>query len=463
MSEFNPFSKPYSEVTTEDLYSLSVPEGYYIEYKESLIDNEGIAKAVSSFANTYGGLLLFGIREDSETNEPSEWFTLGGGDPASYKETIRNAIKDYVSPAPRFTTFAYDTSSPNGGSQHILLVDVPESNETPHIHNNGRVYRRTGEGSDPYQAITDPNVFDDLYRRRRKWKSKVNEFCQRDVTVTKLQAGEGENPVDSWPMLEIYGIPTTLENTVCGEVQFDLDGFKEILEESDLHLIPKDSSEIDDESIRGGLQIHSIHGTSSGVIARTGEIYENGKKTRTHTPTTISFFSDGSAKIFLPLITIDDPSFSSAQHSMNEILGTDPNEITYIDGESLLRLLYDMLNGYMNALLEYDWPKETHSLYIKSRLVNGFRTMTFFDTDWYIDMVEDYGPPISYEDVVESPRFAQFDKEIDPDPEEQFTNIMFCIVNIFQLLGLPLEKHENIHRQFTNLVLDEAFEKQESQ
>ena len=67
MPQYSPFNKPITDLQPSDLAVLkSVSEGWYVDYKRDLIDAGGMAKALSAFANSYGGWLFFGIKERSK-------------------------------------------------------------------------------------------------------------------------------------------------------------------------------------------------------------------------------------------------------------------------------------------------------------------------------------------------------------------------------------------------------------
>ena len=67
MSQYLPFDKPITDIQTPDLVVLeSVSESWYVDYKSDLIGAGGMAKALSAFANTYGGWLFFGVKERSK-------------------------------------------------------------------------------------------------------------------------------------------------------------------------------------------------------------------------------------------------------------------------------------------------------------------------------------------------------------------------------------------------------------
>ena len=65
---YNPFDKlPGDTLTAEELQKLvenNVAEGYYVEYKSLFVRNEKIGWSISSFANSYGGWYIVGVKTD---------------------------------------------------------------------------------------------------------------------------------------------------------------------------------------------------------------------------------------------------------------------------------------------------------------------------------------------------------------------------------------------------------------
>jgi len=459
MLDYNPFDKPLSDVDTSDIYQLDVPEGYYCEYKRNLIEKSEIAKSIGSFANTYGGFLFLGIDEDNETNRPNNWFTLSSGDSAKYKETVRNTVCEYLNRPPRFSTYSFKGSSQTGDEGYVLMVDVPESRITPHIHNDGCVYRRTGEGNDPYTPLNDPSILDDLHQRKKDWKRRVEEFCQTEIGLTSAYTGDNEYNIQGIPMLEIFGIPTTLDESVCEDVLWDLDGFKQIVQSSELFLIPDDLDSVDDDAkAEMGIDADTYRATSSGAVAQNWVSHdESGDKDSAHTPLTIKFFQDGSAKFFTPVPTIAPENINDYNMSWSTIkdyCDPWPSEIQLVDGQNLVVTIHNLVNMYMNLLLEYDWPIETNEIYLKSRLRNGYRSMLFFDAEWYCDLVRDYGPPICYDQIVESPRGDPLQYNLDVSEEERMGSVLGQMSLILQCFGLPVQETESIVNVLIESILD---------
>ena len=64
---YNPFSKHLDDLEPSDLSILrDVAEGWYVEYKIAVPSPNSIAKSISSFANTYGGWLFYGVAESHD-------------------------------------------------------------------------------------------------------------------------------------------------------------------------------------------------------------------------------------------------------------------------------------------------------------------------------------------------------------------------------------------------------------
>ena len=98
--------KELEQITEEDLQRLitnKVAEGKTLDYKEKLSINshsekKEFYKDVSSFANAFGGDIIFGIAEDSKTRAPKELKGLDLESPDEQIATLSNMIKDGIEP-----------------------------------------------------------------------------------------------------------------------------------------------------------------------------------------------------------------------------------------------------------------------------------------------------------------------------------------------------------------------------
>ncbi|MTI22913.1 ATP-binding protein [Fulvivirga sp. RKSG066] len=104
-------------------------EGQHVEYKQRLNLPDKIAKTICALANTSGGTLLVGIKDDR---------SIFGVDPDQEKYILNEAVSFYIEPAlPIQVTevFVTDDEFPHD-EKSVLLVKIPESKEKPHRAKN---------------------------------------------------------------------------------------------------------------------------------------------------------------------------------------------------------------------------------------------------------------------------------------------------------------------------------------
>src|SRR5262245_47894757 len=162
-------------------------EGLRVEYKRNLDAKvrSVIPKALSSFANSNGGVLIVGVEAKNGVPQPPF-----NGFPDIPREelplTIENICLQNLDPPilPRSTVIRSDVPG-----QIFLVVEVEESGEAPHaIENSTTVYVRTGNASNPYELATVDRVIDLVKRRSepleraRRLLANANERAGHDVT-----------------------------------------------------------------------------------------------------------------------------------------------------------------------------------------------------------------------------------------------------------------------------------------
>ena len=78
-----------------------------------------------------------------------------------------------------------DISLPSGRS--IVVVRIPEGAFTPYVHNDGRIYVRTGDSSSP-AAATDRTTIDLLHRKAEEKRSLLDDLIDRRPVVSQGEA-----------------------------------------------------------------------------------------------------------------------------------------------------------------------------------------------------------------------------------------------------------------------------------
>ena len=190
---YTPFDKDLSELDPQDLATLNaVREGWYVEYKSESIKPRSIAKSLSSFANHYGGWLFFGVKSGAD-DTASKFVVSRRQGIGPLLESLRNASKDLLHPSVvyRYRVFEGPISLIGmQGGRSLIAVRIPRGADTPYVHNDGRVYVRVGDSSQP-TTLTDRSTFNILAQRGLEQRRKLMDRVLRVPTVSK---GEENQP-----------------------------------------------------------------------------------------------------------------------------------------------------------------------------------------------------------------------------------------------------------------------------
>jgi hypothetical protein len=159
------FSKPFDAIEAADVLQLvanRVREGRELDYKQELPgtgdgDKKEFLRDITSFANTNGGWLLYGVTElvDADghnTGEPDKCTGLALTNPAD--EEIRrlgSLILTGVEPA-LVSVQIKDIADATFASRRVFVVHVPDSWAKPHmitLKSDSRFYGRVNSGKFP--------------------------------------------------------------------------------------------------------------------------------------------------------------------------------------------------------------------------------------------------------------------------------------------------------------------------
>ncbi len=94
-------------------------ENFHVEFKLKFSSVEKIAKEMMAFANTKGGVLIFGVDDDGKL--------IGLESEKTESELIRQAAKDYCEPP-----LEYIEEFINLDNRELVVITVPESHLKPH-------------------------------------------------------------------------------------------------------------------------------------------------------------------------------------------------------------------------------------------------------------------------------------------------------------------------------------------
>jgi predicted HTH transcriptional regulator len=94
-------------------------ENLHCEFKRKFSSSEKITREMIAFANTVGGVILFGVDDNKEI--------VGVDSEKSEAELIKDAALNFCEPPLEFNIEYFDL---NG--KEVVVVEIPESNKKPH-------------------------------------------------------------------------------------------------------------------------------------------------------------------------------------------------------------------------------------------------------------------------------------------------------------------------------------------
>ena len=199
----------------KDLINLiegKVQESQTLDYKRpaALSNHNEVAKDISSFANSAGGIIVYGIAEDNNHYPCNlEWLDKRKekGDP---KETLENVIISTINPKINNIVVKAIPSESDSNSI-ILVVDIPESASAPHMANN-RYFKRYN-----FQAIA---MEDDEIRALmgRRVRPDLQIKLQFEDSFLKYDDAGFSQPLKL--LLLVENIGKTLAQFLCVIVHF---------------------------------------------------------------------------------------------------------------------------------------------------------------------------------------------------------------------------------------------------
>jgi len=163
------FSEPITEISFEKVQNFckeNLPEGIRLDYKEDF--PRDLAKTISAFANTYGGLILIGVEETDRGTPmlPIKGIPLERGLEERITGTALRGIYPPVFPETKVCQFASEGSeSPD---RAVVVIRVQESHDAPHaIENKTKVYIRVDRQNEPYELADVDQILVLKSRRER--------------------------------------------------------------------------------------------------------------------------------------------------------------------------------------------------------------------------------------------------------------------------------------------------------
>ncbi|MDB5258441.1 MAG: putative DNA-binding protein [Chitinophagaceae bacterium] len=200
----------YTILDIESLITNEVEESIYLDFKESaaLDKTDGkrkeISKDVSSFANSDGGIIIYGIKEENHKASALSFINGNVYTKEWLEQVINSGVQRHI-PDLKIFPIRQDGKIENT----IYIIKVPKSSEAPHISKDKRFYKRFNFES----VALDEYEIRELYNRKTKsilavnsWKIYKTESDEDNTTKFQCEvciSNDGDIPEASYK-LNIY-------------------------------------------------------------------------------------------------------------------------------------------------------------------------------------------------------------------------------------------------------------------
>ena len=159
----------FEEITPEYIERLlqdRVPENFHLDYKEILEDKpQEFAKDISSFANTEGGLILYGIAEEKKITGQSTATPKSPppGITGLNLDTLGRKYANWLEDCTDLVIRGFRQKVVSVGDKDILAIRIARSISAPHaVHNGGqgvRFWKRREYGAFTPMALEVKSMF----------------------------------------------------------------------------------------------------------------------------------------------------------------------------------------------------------------------------------------------------------------------------------------------------------------
>ena len=174
------FNKPINRLTFHDVIHFlkqGVAENTMLDYKYMLPgNNEKFAKTIAAFANSLGGTVIIGVKDENDKPKPP---FKGIPFQTRIRGQIESIVQNYIDPV---VFVDINTCKDPQSDNMFIVVNIPQSNLTPHLVGKlKRAYVRTGQASRP-EVLVHPDQLPWLMDNRRKSQNL------RHILLDKAQA-----------------------------------------------------------------------------------------------------------------------------------------------------------------------------------------------------------------------------------------------------------------------------------
>jgi len=428
---YYPFKNNLEGIDKDDLLLLKeVAEGWYIDYKSQGLKIADFAKHLSAFANQYGGWLIIGINENpGGSRTASEFVGIPKNDVEKVSRDIREASAAHVNPEVLYEEKLIDGPIEEIGlveGRSILIIGIPMSRNTPHIHSSGRIYRRLADQSKPKEE-TDRYILDELWKRGNNHQIKVTKFL---TEIPKLPISQSEAP---WA--HIYFKPSEGQPAPVGRLKFE--DFSNIVKNSNKDIV----------GVHAPMQ--AISATSNGFVAR--QIEGNDPSLAS---LCIRWWHDGTVRFDIPFSQYEFSDFLKS-HDKNKYakeycklahkIGY--KDMKIVDYSIFFQVVASLSNCYLHMLKTMEDQRDIHSCFT---LRNVFHTSPYVDSELFIGRSKEFSLPLTMDQEVSIPKepseatmffHEKSKRNVNYESSEEYPSVPFSfslpiVYRIFEAVGI---------------------------
>ncbi len=174
----NLFNDPIHEIKFKGIKKFceaGTPEGVKVDYKSEFPSNKKLAKVISSFANTWGGIIIVGVKEENRIPQlPIEGIDY----PGNYEEKVTSICISQINPP--ISPEVYEIPLDNDKDKCVVLIRIVESDETPHrVEHDTEIYIRENSISYPYEQKAPWDAIEWLLNKREKAINNREKLIER--------------------------------------------------------------------------------------------------------------------------------------------------------------------------------------------------------------------------------------------------------------------------------------------
>lgn len=459
MTYYNPFNKDISQLEKEDLDKLidKVAEGWFVEYKGDFQTPKKISHSIASFANSDGGWYIVGIDGEKGTNLAKKIVPFDLNKHSEPKDKVRNIIVNGINPTPFFESKLIKISN----NKAVLVMYIGRGDQTPYVTNDGKIYKRQGEASDPI-ALRDHYSIQQLYDRSKEAKLLIETFSENQFGISEAQYDEKQC------FLEVYLYTLPLNTFTFDDFQ-SKDFFDKLIKNF------SEQVEIFSQLFTASVKLNNFYSSLDSYILR-----QTNSDNSIDRVGTLELFYNGNMKIMFPIPTLSTENwenmredyFPNYENFYNALSKTEKDFLKIIDGNDFFVVFMTFFNQYIRLLKKRNYSEE---IGVRFRIINSWRTLLFFNDETYIDSIKKHGSPICLKSEIEIPEFDRGnllrysleenkitvpleDLNLEADLE---INPIFMISLLFESLGISKQTFMELFGGIGGHIGSRSFQKNE--